>query len=78
MKQVPEKEIKAGEKTDQIVLNRTGERSEENKTDTPQEYKSWKEQTYDQIPISVKTLDIIIFILIAVLFLMYTYFIYRK
>lgn len=77
MKQVSEKEIKSGEKTDQIVLNRIGERTEENKTDT-QEYKSWKKKTYDQIPISVKTLDIIIFILIAVLFLMYTYFIFGK
>jgi hypothetical protein len=42
------------------------------------DYKNAKERMYDKIPISLKTLDIIITILITILVLVMVYFILRK
>ncbi|MDF2539873.1 MAG: hypothetical protein K0S76_2894 [Herbinix sp.] len=45
---------------------------------TPKEFKNLKEKLYDRIPISLKTLDIIIFALIALLVGIIIYFILRR
>jgi subtilase family serine protease len=44
----------------------------------PQKYKNYKEKLYDKIPISLKTLDIIITILIAIFIILMVYFIIRN
>jgi hypothetical protein len=48
------------------------------KTEQPQKYKNYKEKLYDKIPISLKTLDIIITILITIFVILMLYFIIRN
>lgn len=46
--------------------------------DSRLDQKNAKEKLYDKIPISIKALDIIIFVLIAILVIMIAYFILRR
>jgi len=50
----------------------------ETKAEPLQEYKNYKEKLYDKIPISLKALDFIITILIAIFVIMMVYFIIRR
>ena len=43
-----------------------------------EEYKNLKERLYDKIPISLKTLDIIITVLVTIFILMMVYFVFNK
>ncbi len=65
---------------EQFAHEQKAEQSESVQADVnkQKDYRNYKEELYDRINISVKSLDIIIGILIAILVIMLLYFIIRK